>query len=117
MRASRTERVARSDWVNVRHVERLAQDIIARFNVRGGGARSDRPGGAVLGEGHDGLARLSQLVGEPRALGSEHQAGILRQLGALQGDRTGHVIDPDARDVVVGQPLSERRHRLVVVHV
>jgi simple sugar transport system ATP-binding protein len=37
---TRTEPVSRSGWVNVRHVERLAQDIIARFNVRGGGARS-----------------------------------------------------------------------------
>jgi simple sugar transport system ATP-binding protein len=35
---TRTEPVSRSGWVNVRHVERLAQDIIARFNVRGGGA-------------------------------------------------------------------------------
>ena len=37
---TRTAPVSRSGWVNVRHVERLAQDIIARFNVRGGGARS-----------------------------------------------------------------------------
>jgi simple sugar transport system ATP-binding protein len=37
---TRTEAVSRSGWVNVRRVERLAQDIIARFNVRGGGAGS-----------------------------------------------------------------------------
>jgi simple sugar transport system ATP-binding protein len=37
---TRTEPVSRSGWVNVRRVERLAQDIIARFHVRGGGART-----------------------------------------------------------------------------
>ncbi|MDP1647244.1 MAG: ABC transporter ATP-binding protein [Rubrivivax sp.] len=37
---TRTEHVSRSGWVNVRRVERMAQDIIARFNVHGGGAGS-----------------------------------------------------------------------------
>jgi simple sugar transport system ATP-binding protein len=37
---TRTEPVSRSGWVNMRRVERLAQDIIARFHVRGGGAGS-----------------------------------------------------------------------------
>jgi simple sugar transport system ATP-binding protein len=37
---TRTEAVSRGGWVNLRRVERLAQDIIARFHVRGGGAGS-----------------------------------------------------------------------------
>jgi len=37
---TRTEHVSRSGWVDVRRVERMAQDIIARFNVHGGGAGS-----------------------------------------------------------------------------
>jgi simple sugar transport system ATP-binding protein len=37
---TRTEAVSRSGWVHMRRVERLAQDIIARFHVRGGGAGS-----------------------------------------------------------------------------
>jgi len=37
---TRTQHVSRSGWVHVRRVERMAQDIIARFNVRGGGAGS-----------------------------------------------------------------------------
>ncbi len=37
---TRTEHVSRSGWVNVRRVERMAQDIIARFKVHGGGAGS-----------------------------------------------------------------------------
>jgi simple sugar transport system ATP-binding protein len=37
---TRTEPVSRSGWVNARRVERLAQDIIARFHVRGGGTGS-----------------------------------------------------------------------------
>jgi simple sugar transport system ATP-binding protein len=37
---TRTQHVSRSGWVHVRRVERLAQEIITRFNVRGGGAGS-----------------------------------------------------------------------------
>ncbi|MDZ7591330.1 MAG: ABC transporter ATP-binding protein, partial [Rubrivivax sp.] len=37
---TRTEAVSRSGWVNLHRVERMAQDIIARFHVRGGGAGS-----------------------------------------------------------------------------
>ncbi|HSM23143.1 MAG TPA: ABC transporter ATP-binding protein [Rubrivivax sp.] len=37
---TRTEAVSRSGWVHLRRVERMAQDIIARFHVRGGGAGS-----------------------------------------------------------------------------
>jgi simple sugar transport system ATP-binding protein len=37
---TRTEAVSRGGWVDTGRVRRMAQDIIARFNVRGGGADS-----------------------------------------------------------------------------
>ena len=37
---TRTQHVSRSGWVRLRRVERMAQEIIERFNVRGGGAGS-----------------------------------------------------------------------------
>ena len=37
---TRTEHVGRGGWLRLRRIERLAQDIIARFQVRGGGAAS-----------------------------------------------------------------------------
>jgi general nucleoside transport system ATP-binding protein len=37
---TRTEHVSRSGWVHLRRVARMAQEIIARFNVRGGDAGS-----------------------------------------------------------------------------
>ena len=37
---TRTETVSRQGWIHTGRVERLAQDLIARFNVRAGGARA-----------------------------------------------------------------------------
>ena len=81
---------------------------------RGCGARVDRPGRSVLGDGQDGLHAVACLLREPLPFLAEQQDARPGQIGRLQRHRARKIVDADDGKSLLARPPGES-HRIVVV--